>query len=327
MKGETMNADAKKKVVILNAYYPGYSIEHEILDPLGVEIVVTEPGKEDEGAIAEAVRDASAVITRETEITAGIIGAMERCEAIVRYGIGVDNFDLEAAKARGIYVANTPTYGTDTVAEQAVALMFAAMRRIATRDRDVRTGKWDIGDSEVMYGFGGKTLGIVGFGRIAHAFLQKVSGLGWGRVLGYVRTPRDIPGVELVDLDTLFREADVISLHSPLTPETHHMVDAKRLSEMKRSAILVNTARGGLIDTEALAAALQGGQILGAGIDVFEEEPPATDNPLFACDNAVLSDHTGWYSVESLENLHRMAAEEVARVLSGGTPESWVNRW
>jgi len=315
------------KVVILNAYYPEYSIEHAILDPLGVEVVVEEPGKGDVDAIIAAVKDASAIITRETEIDARIIDELENCKAIVRYGIGVDNFDLEAAKAKGIYVANTPTYGCDAVAEQAVALMFGSMRRIATRDADVRAGKWDIGNAEVMYGFGGKTLGVVGLGRIARAFMKKVSGLGWARVLGYDPYVEQLEGVELVDLDTLFAEADVISLHSPLTPETHHMVDAARLAMMKPSAVLVNTSRGGLIDTQALADALQAGKILGAGIDVFEEEPPAADNPLFACRNAVLSDHTGWYSVESLENLHRMAAEEVARVLNGEKPVSWVNRW
>jgi len=315
------------KVVILNAYYPEYSIEHAILDPLGVEVVVEEPGKGDVDAIIAAVKDASAIITRETEIDARIIDELENCKAIVRYGIGVDNFDLEAAKAKGIYVANTPTYGCDAVAEQAVALMFGSMRRIATRDADVRAGKWDIGNAEVMYGFGGKTLGVVGLGRIARAFMKKVSGLGWARVLGYDPYVEQLEGVELVDLDTLFAEADVISLHSPLTPETHHMVDAARLAMMKPNAVLVNTSRGGLIDTQALADALQAGKILGAGIDVFEEEPPAADNPLFACRNAVLSDHTGWYSVESLENLHRMAAEEVARVLNGEKPVSWVNRW
>lgn len=315
------------KVVILNAYYPEYSIEHAILDPLGVEVVVEEPGKDDVDAIIAAVKDASAIITRETEIDARIIDELENCKAIVRYGIGVDNFDLEAAKAKGIYVANTPTYGCDAVAEQAVALMFGSMRRIATRDADVRAGKWDIGNAEVMYGFGGKTLGVVGLGRIARAFMKKASGLGWARVLGYDPYVEQLEGVELVDLDTLFAEADVISLHSPLTPETHHMVDAARLAMMKPNAVLVNTSRGGLIDTQALADALQAGKILGAGIDVFEEEPPAADNPLFACRNAVLSDHTGWYSVESLENLHRMAAEEVARVLNGEKPVSWVNRW
>lgn len=314
------------KVVILNAFYPEYSIEHSILDGLA-EVVVCEPGVDNRAGIIDAVRDATAIITRETVIDAGIIDELTQCKAIVRYGIGVDNFDLKAAAAKGIYVANTPTYGCDAVAEQAVALMFGAMRHIATRDADVRAGKWDIGDAEPMFGFGGKTLGVVGLGRIARAFIKKVSGLGWGRVLGYDPYVSELEGVELVDLDTLFAEADVVSLHSPLTPETHHMVNAERLASMKKRAILVNTSRGGLVDTAALADALQAGQILGAGIDVFEEEPPAADNPLFACRNAVLSDHTGWYSVESLENLHRMAAEEVARVLKGEKPLSWVNKW
>ena len=315
------------KVVILNAFYPEYSIEHEVLDPLGAEVVVAEPGVADAQGILAAVRDADAIITRETVLDEALIGQLENCKLIVRYGIGVDNFDLDAAKAHGIYVANTPTYGCDAVAEQAVALMFAAMRHVASRDADVRAGKWDIGDAETMYGFGGKTLGVVGLGRIARAFMQKVSGLGWGRVLGYDPYVDALDGVELVDLDTLFAEADVISLHSPLTPETHHMVDAARLAAAKPNLVLVNTSRGGLVDTQALADALTAGTILGAGIDVFEEEPPAADNPLFACRNAVLSDHTGWYSVESLENLHRMAAEEVARVLQGQEPQSWVNRW
>jgi len=315
-----------KKVVILNANYPEYSIEHAILDPLGLEVVDVECGKDPE-KVREAVLDASAIMTRETEIPGDLIRELTKCEIIVRYGVGVDNFDCEAAAEQHIYVANTPTYGTDSVAEHAVALMFACARRIAKRDRDTRAGKWDIGATEPLYTFAGKTLGVYGLGKIGRTFAQKVSGLGWGRVIGYDKYATDVPGIELVDEDTLFAEADVISLHSPLTPETHHVICAERLAQMKPNAILVNTGRGGLVDTEALADALREGQIFAAGIDVFEEEPPADGNPLFALDNVTLSDHTGWYSVESLNNLHRMAAEEVARVMQGQEPEAWVNRW
>lgn len=316
-----------KSVVIVNANYPHYEVEQEVLAPFDAKVEHVSTGA-DLAKTIEAVRRADAVMTRETQLPAQLIDALEQCRVIVRYGVGVDNIDLAAAARRHIYVANVGDYGTETVAEHAVALMFAAARRIVSRDRAVRLGAWDVGAKEPMYSFVGKTLGLAGCGKIGRAFLKKVSCLGFARVLVYDPYVKEMEGAELVaDLDEIFRASDVVSLHMPLTPETRHAVDARRIGLMKSTAILVNDSRGGLVDETALADALRGGRLFAAGIDTFEQEPPALDNPLFALDNVVVSDHTGWYAVESLGLLQRKAAQEVARVFAGEEPLSWVNPW
>lgn len=314
-----------KKVAIINAYYPDYENEKRILAPFNAEVTHTVTGDDLEKTIA-AARDADAVMTRETKLPREFMESLDHCQVIVRYGVGVDNIDLDAARECGIEVANVGNYGTDVVAEHAVALMFAAARRIVTRDADVRAGKWDIGAAEPLISFTGKTLGVIGCGAIGRAFIKKVSGLGFGQVLGYDPYIKSVDGVVMSDLDTIFKNADVISLHMPLTPETRHMVNADRFAQMKNSAIIINDARGGLIDETALVTALKTGQIFAAGIDVFEQEPPEISDELFSLKNVVVSDHTGWYAVESLARLQSMAAEEIARVFSGEEPKSWVNK-
>ena len=314
-----------KKVAIINAYYPDYENEKRILAPFDAEVTHTVTGDDLEKTIA-AARDADAVMTRETKLPREFMESLDHCQVIVRYGVGVDNIDLDAARECGIKVANVGNYGTDVVAEHAVALMFAAARRIVTRDADVRAGKWDIGAAEPLISFTGKTLGVIGCGAIGRAFIKKVSGLGFGQVLGYDPYIKSVEGVVMSDLDTIFKNADVISLHMPLTPETRHMVNADRFAQMKNTAIIINDARGGLIDETALVTALKTGQIFSAGIDVFEQEPPEVSDELFSLKNVVVSDHTGWYAVESLARLQSMAAEEIARVFSGEEPKSWVNK-
>jgi D-3-phosphoglycerate dehydrogenase len=178
-----------------------------------------------------------------------------------------------------------------------------------------------------MYRVAGRTLGLIGYGRIARAFERKMRGFGVDRVLIYDPYATDVSGVERVDLDTLCSESDYISLHAPLTAQNAHLLDRERFARMKPTAIVVNTARGGLIDEAALIEALSAGRIFGAGIDVYETEPPSRDNPLFALDNVVVSDHTGWYSEESVAELQTKAAEEVARVFRGEAPRHWLNRW
>jgi D-3-phosphoglycerate dehydrogenase len=178
-----------------------------------------------------------------------------------------------------------------------------------------------------MYRISGQTLGLVGYGRIAQAFERKMRGLGVARVLVHDPYLNRATAAEKVELDQLCEQSDFISLHAPLTGETAHIINAARLALMKPTGILINTARGGLIDQSALVEALRNQRIFGAGIDVFETEPPARDNPIFGLANAVLSDHTAWYSEESVTELQTKAAEEVVRVLRGEQPKHWVNPW
>jgi D-3-phosphoglycerate dehydrogenase len=325
--GKRVADKSQLKVVIINADYPHYEIEKDILNPFSIEICPVTTSS-DVNEIKEAVCDADAVMVRETILNHEVIEVMKHCKVIVRYGVGVDNIDLSAALDKGIYVANVPDYGSEEVADQALALLMSVSRRTVTRDRDVRKGKWGVGAKEPIHSFNGKTLGIIGFGRIGKTFHRKVSGLGFGKVLVYdpYFTESTID-VKKVDLEELCEQADVISIHSPLTNENYHLINRDKLSLMKPNTILINTSRGGLIDEEALAENLEKNTIFGAGLDVFENEPPDLSSPLFQLNNVVVTDHTGWYSEESLQDLQKKAAQEVARVFSGNNPNSWVNRW
>ncbi|MCL4801188.1 MAG: C-terminal binding protein [Burkholderiales bacterium] len=313
-------------VAVVDGGYDSYDTERRILAPLGAEVVLRDCAG-DAARVAEACADAAAVLVRESPVDGRAIARMGRCRAIVRYGIGVDNIDLAAARARRIYVANVPGYGAEEVSDQAVALLLGVVRRVASRDRAVRAGAWNVSRREKMYRVAGRTLGLVGYGRIARAFERKMRGLGVERVLVHDPNVPAADGVELAGLETVCRESDYLSLHAPLTAGTRHLLGRRELALMKPTALLVNTARGALVDEAALVEALREGRILGAGLDVYEHEPPRTGHPLFALDNVVLSDHTGWYSEESVAELQTKAAEEVARVFRGEPPRHWLNRW
>ncbi|PLK70277.1 hydroxyacid dehydrogenase [Rhizobium sp. TH135] len=314
-------------VVVLDEGYGDTKIEQAVLQAYGAR-VVERPCHGDAAEVRRAVAGAAAVLVRESPVNAEAIANMPDCNAIVRYGVGVDNIDRTFAASRGIYVANVPDYGVEEVSDHALALLFAVARRVVSRDRAVRDGAWNIARSEPMHRLAGGTVGLIGYGRIGHAFHRKARALGYSRTLvhdPYLREPPE--GVELVDVDLLCRQADVISLHAPLTESSRHILDEERISLMKPTAIVINTSRGGLIDTTALQRALSSGRIFGAGLDVFEQEPPGPAHPLFTLSNVVVSDHTGWYSEESVRDLRRKAAEEIARVFSGDVPRNWVNRW
>ncbi len=325
-----MSSPRQHRIVVLEPGYESYETERRLLAPFDAVIQPVAANGEP-GAVAEAVRDADAVLVREAPVDGATISAMRRCRVIVRYGVGVDNIDLDAARASRIYVANVPRYGADEVSDQAMALMLAVARRVVSRDRQVRAGAWNIGQSEKIFPLRGRVLGLVGYGRIARRMRDKVLPFGIGRTL--VQDPMlsedeaSADGVEVCDIDKLCREADLISLHAPLTAETRHIVNRDRLRVMQRQTILVNTARGGLVDEAALAEAVREGWIFGAGLDVFEREPPGADNPLLGLEGLVVSDHNAWYSESSVIELQTKAAEEVARVLSGARPESWLNPW
>ncbi|WP_232315498.1 C-terminal binding protein [Aquincola tertiaricarbonis] len=313
------------RVVALDDGYAAYDQEVALLAAVGATFEVI-ACKGDPHLAAGCVQDADVVLVRESPVDRSVIDAMRRCRAIIRYGIGVDNIDLAYARERGIAVANVPDYGIDEVSTQAVALALSVVRRLRRHDAEVRSGRWSTGVLAPMYRLRHRTLGLIGYGRIARMTHEKLQGFGFGRVL--VCDPAaDLPaGVERAGLDELCSQADLISLHAPLTPQTRHLIDARRLSLMRPTAVLVNTARGGLVDLDALHAALSRKQILGAGLDVFEPEPPNANHPLFALDNVVVTNHIGWYSEEAMRELQRKAAEEAVRALRGEPLHHWLNR-
>lgn len=318
------------RVVVIEPGYENYCTESEILSPFGATVeAVTWNG--DENVIIDSVRRADAVLVRESPIGRRAIEAMECCRAVVRYGVGVDNIDLESAREKRIFVANVPDYGADEVSDHAVALLLAVARRVAKRDHDVRAGAWGVGQKEKVFALRGRTLGILGYGHIGRRFHRKMLGFGVARTLvcspDLSKSDAEAADVVKVDLETLCAQSDLLSLHAPHTASTHHIVGRDELALMKPETIIVNTARGPLIDESALYDVLRSRAIFGAGLDVFEREPPAGDNPLFLLDNVVLSDHTGWYSESSVVELQTKAASEIARVFAGERPLSWMNPW
>ncbi len=318
---------SKFRVVITDHGFPNLRHEEDVIAAAGGELIVAQCKTTAE--VAEAVRGADAILVQWAPVDAAVIAGLDQCKIIVRYGIGYDNVDIAAAKARGIPVSNVPDYGVHEVAEHAVSLALALARQLPAIDARVREGTWKITPDRPMPSLREMTFATAGFGRIARSAHHMMRGFDGKRIAYDPFVPADVmemEGVEKVELDDLFARADIISLHLPLNLETKHFINADRLAEMKSSAIIVNTARGPLIDTVAIAAALNSGQIAGAGIDVFEEEPLPVDHPLRSAPRALLTSHVAWYSESSIPRLQRLAAEEAARCLQGQPLKNQVNK-
>jgi D-3-phosphoglycerate dehydrogenase len=314
-------------VLITDHGFPNVRHEEEVLGAAGAQLVVAQCKTPDE--VIAAARDADALLVQWAPVNAAVIASLARCKVIVRYGIGYDNVDLVAAKARGLPVCNVPDYGVSEVAEHAVALALALARQLPQIDARVRAGTWKMIPDRPMLPLRELTFATAGFGRIARVAHSMMAGFGCTRIACDPFVGADAmqkEGVKKVEADELFARADILSLHLPLTPETRHFVSSARLASMKKTAILVNTARGPLIDTVALAQALHDGAIAGAGVDVFETEPLPADHPLRTAPRALLTSHVAWYSESSIPRLQRLAAEEVVRALRGEPLRNQVNQ-
>ncbi|MCW5549452.1 MAG: C-terminal binding protein [Opitutaceae bacterium] len=315
------------RAVITDHGFPNLRHEESTFAAAGVALVVAQCKTPDE--VIAAAREADALLVQWAPVNAAVIAALAKCRVIVRYGIGVDNVDLAAAKARGIAVCNVPDYGVHEVAEHAVSLALALARQLPQIDARLRAGTWKIVPDRPMPSLREMTFATAGFGRIARSAHAMLRGFDGKRIAYDPFVPADImamEGVEKVEIEDLFTRADILSLHLPLIPETRHFVNAARLAEMKKTAIIVNTARGPLIDTPALAQALHDGVIGGAGLDVFEAEPLPADHPLRAAPRALLTSHVAWYSESSIPRLQKLAAEEAVRGLRGEPLKNQVNK-
>ncbi|WP_068085610.1 C-terminal binding protein [Polycladidibacter stylochi] len=322
--------DIAAKVVFLEPGYTSYETEKAALSEFELDFVVVGNDASDEERCA-AVQDADIVMLRDRVLDQTLLDSMGRAKGIVRYGVGYNNIDYEYAAIKKIPVCNVPDYGADAVAEFAIGLMFAASRMIVSRDKAVRQGAWDISEAQQVRVLAGKTLGLISFGRIARCLKAKTDGIGFEKVIVYdpflSEAEAKKHNIIKVDMDTLCKESDIVSLHAPLTSETYHLLNAQRIAMMKTTAVVVNTGRGGLIDEDALYYALKNKRLFAAAIDVFENEPVASDHKLFELDNTVVSDHTAWFTVESLRELQTKAGLEAVRMLQGERPKNWINRW
>ncbi len=283
--------------------------------------------------IIERVKDKDALVSLLTDpIDAEVMDAAPNLRIISQYAVGFDNIDVKAATERGIYVTNTPGVLTETVADFAFALLLAVARRLVEADHYVRSGQWKVAWHPLMMlgtDVHGATLGIVGMGRIGQAVARRAKGFGM-KILYYDVVPRpEIEkevGAKRVDLETLLKESDFVSLHVPLLPETYHMIGEGELKMMKPTAFLINTARGKVVDQKALYRALKEGWIAGAALDVFEREPIPPDDPLLQLKNVVLAPHAASASIETRSKMADIVAENLIAFKEGKVPPTLVNK-
>jgi D-3-phosphoglycerate dehydrogenase / 2-oxoglutarate reductase len=275
------------------------------------------PAAEDILAVA---RDADAILVTYAKLPRQLLGELKKCKAIGRFGLGVDNIDLPAAKEFGIAVNYVPDYCLREVSDHAMALLLALARKVTFANRLVQSGRWEVPPIVPLRRLEGQVLGLVGFGNIPRALAPKAKAFGLKVITYDPYVSQDAlasTGVETVSFDDLLARSDFISVHAPLQPATRGLMNAKVFAKMKKGAYLINTARGTLVDEAALVAALDSGHLGGAGLDVVTNEPLPKDSPLTGRDNVILTPHTAFYSVEALEELQTKCATDVARVLSG----------
>jgi D-3-phosphoglycerate dehydrogenase / 2-oxoglutarate reductase len=315
------------KVVITDHSFASIATEQAVVAAGGGTLVVAQCKTEDE--VIAAAAGAAALLVQWAPISERVLATLRDCKVVVRYGIGVDNIDLAAAKRLGVPAANVPDYCIDEVADHTLALGLSLGRQLGTTDRRLRAGGWKITPPAPMPAFCDMTFATLGFGRIGRAVLSRAKAFGFALAAYDPLLPDEVfreAGVRRVTLDEAFAGADLLSVHLPLMAETRRLVSAERLATMRPSAILLNTSRGGLIDTKALAVALQAGRLAGAGLDVYEEEPLPLTHPLLQCTTAVLTSHTAWFSAASVQRLQRLAAEEAVRGIRGEPLKNQVNR-
>jgi D-3-phosphoglycerate dehydrogenase len=320
----------KKLVVVTDCDFEDVDIERKILERVNAEL--RSYNCEDENDVIEIVDEADAVINQYAPITRRVIECLsDSCVAIGQYGIGVDTIDVAAATEKGIVVVNVPSYCEDEVAEHALALLLTLARKLPSYDLEVRRLGWDWKTQAPIHRLSNRTLGLIGFGRIARRLAAKTQGLSLELVAfdPYVKEAvMASMGVRKVDLETLLRSSDLVSVHVPLTEETQNLLSDREFRLMKRDAIIVNVSRGPVIDQDALYEALCQRRLGAAGLDVLYEEPPRAEHSgkgLLDIENVCLTPHVAWYSEESVVELRKKLAGDIARVLQGKDPEGFVN--
>jgi D-3-phosphoglycerate dehydrogenase len=273
--------------------------------------------------ILAVARDADAVLVTYAKLPGDLLRQLTRCKAIGRFGLGVDNIDIKAAAELGITVTYVPDYCMHEVSDHAIALLLALARKIALSNKLVQSGRWEMSAVVPIHRLAGQVLGLIGFGNIPRALAPKAKVLGLRVVAHDPYIPREVlasAGVEGMSFDDLLALADFVSIHAPLSPATRGLFDSQVFGKMKRGALLINTARGPLVDEDALTAALDSGHLGGAALDVVATEPLAASSKLIGRDNVILTPHTAFYSVEALNELQTKCASDVARVLCGEPP-------
>jgi D-3-phosphoglycerate dehydrogenase / 2-oxoglutarate reductase len=313
-------------VAVADSVFPNLDPATKVLSEIGAELQLAADSSPE--SVMTLAADADAVLVTYAKINADMIRQMKKCRIISRFGIGVDNVDLDAATQQGIVVTKVPDYCIDEVSDHAMALLLTAVRKIPLANEQVHSGTWKMPNVVPIHRLRGSVLGLVGFGRIPQLVAPKAKSFGMRVVASDPYVPMDVfknLGVERVEFADLLKMSDYVSIHSPLTPETKGLFNADAFGKMKKGSYVVNTARGPIVDEAALAAAIDSGHIAGAALDVMTNEPP-TGSPLIGKRNVIITPHTSFYSEESLVELQTKASQEVANVLTGKAPRNPVNQ-
>lgn len=306
-------------IFISDCDHVSLDIEQSVLEQAGFTYTLQQNKTAND--VMTNMKEAEIVLNQYAPFTEEVFANLPNLKQIVRYGVGVNNIDLQAASKYKVQVCNVPDYGMHEVADHALALMLSLTRKISTMNEQVKAGNWDYQTSIPIYRHREQVVGIVGLGRIGGAFAEKVNGLGM-KVIAYDPSKeqkgvdRSLHFVKFVPFDELLSNADIISIHCP-AEEAYHLFDASALSKMKPSSYLINVSRGGIIDEQALYEAIQAHQIAGAALDVSEQEPISKESPLLACENVLITPHMAWYSEQAANELKRKVAEEAVRFAKG----------
>lgn len=303
------------KVVITDCDHPDVAAEQRIFGQAGLEVELA--SCRTEGEVIAAGKGAVALLTQYAPVSGDVLARLPECRAVGRYGTGVDNIDTVAARARGVALVSVPDYSLEEVANHSIALILALVRGVVRLDASVHSGRWDFRDAGQVRRASAQQLGIVGLGHIGAAVASRALALGFA-VAAHDTAVRDVDGVSMLSFAELLATSDVISLHVPLSQATRHLLDDAAFALMKPGAVLVNTARGGLVDPAALAGALDSGRLAGAALDVFDPEPPTAGNPLLRDERVIVTPHAAFYSEESLAELKRRVAEGLVTAISFG---------
>ncbi len=314
------------RILITDYEFESISQEQAVADANGVELVRANCRTEDD--VLAAAADVDGLIVQYAPITERVLKGLPRLKAVSRYGVGVDTVDVPAATECGVVVSNVPDYGVEDVSDHAIALALTLARGIPDLDRGVRAGETRLDSVKPIRRFSSQTFGVIGLGLIGAATAAKAKALGY-RALGYdpLHTPGTTTkeGIEVVTFEELLAASDVVSLHVPLNKHTHHLINERTMGQFKTGATIINTCRGGVIDTAALVDALKNGKLQAAGLDVFEEEPLPLTSALLDLERVVLTPHTAWYTEESSDELKRRTAENVVDAVLGRRPRNVVN--
>ena len=321
------------KVVVTDYIENDLDWEAEELKSKGVDFECCQLKFCPEDEVYEKIKDADIIVVNMVKFPESLISRLKKCRLIIRHGIGYDNIDVDACTKYGIQFAYQPDYCKEDVAEHAISLIFACGRKVfwsrKTLDDSSRDGQWDFSRLFPIYRMQGKTLGILGVGRIGSRVYRKLESFGF-RIIGcdpYISEKRrsKLDGMEWVDKETIFKKSDFLTIHTPLNDETRHIVNADTLALMKHTAYVVNTSRGPMVDTKALAEALRESKIAGAAIDVYDVEPPKPDFELFKLNNVILTPHIGWASEEAGWEIRKSILDDILAAVESRDARCVVN--